>query len=268
MIMKKVFYYLLTISLVSSVGFGLTSCGGDDDGSSSVIDGVNVNNGKKLTRLEILPQTSSSTTTDYNYKLRVVYDSQGRISSVIWANGQKYESGKYVESEVELMRIDYDLRLVNIYNGSSSLKYLFSLNDKGYISQIGNCSCTYDSYGYLTGVENITEIWSLVYNEGELIKSLVSKLKNGNMLLYYMFYGENSSTGELMFYMNGEKHKTYGSNVIQAVMSFIAYQSGLFGKITNHCRYLSKSNETSAVLERNNEQNSNKFVVRCKFTYE
>ena len=266
--MKKVFYYLLTISLVSSVGFGITSCGGDDDGNSSVIDGVNVNNGKKLTRLEILPQTSSSTTTDYNYKLRVVYDSQGRISSVIWANGQKYESGKYVESEVELMRIDYDLRLVNIYNGYSSLKYLFSLNDKGYISQIGNCSCSYDSYGYLTGVENITEIWSLAYNEGELIKSLVSKLKNGNMLLYYMFYGENSSTGELMFYMNGEKYEDYGRNPIQAVMCFIAYQSGLFGKITNHCRYLSKSNETSAVLERNNEQNSNKFVVRCKFTYE
>ena len=227
-----------------------------------------MNNGKKLTRLEILPQTSSSTTTDYNYKLRVVYDSQGRISSVIWANGQKYESGKYVENEVELMRIDYDLRLVNIYNGSSSLKYLFSLNDKGYISQIGNCSCTYDSYGYLTGVENITEIWSLVYNEGELIKSLISKLKNGNMVLYYMFYGENSSTGELMFYMNGEKYEDYGRNVIQAVMCFIAYQSGLFGKITNHCRYLSKSNETSAVLERNNEQNNKKFVVRCKFTYE
>lgn len=88
------------------------------------------------------------------------------------------------------------------------------------------------------------------------------------MLLYYMFYGENSSTGELMFYMNGEKYEDYGRNVIQAVMCFIAYQSGLFGKITNHCRYLSKSNETSAVLERNNEQNNKKFVVRCKFTYE
>ena len=266
--MKKVFYYLLTISLVSSVGFGITSCGGDDDGNSSVIDGVNVNNGKKLTRLEILPQTSSSTTTDYNYKLRVLYDSKGRLSNVIWTNGKKYVNGKYIESEVEVMRIDYDLRLVNISDGYSSLKYVFSLNDIGYISQIGNCSCTYDSYGYLTGVENITEIWSLAYNEGELTKSLISKLKNGNMLLYYMFYGENSSTGELMFYMNGEKYEDYGRNVIQAVMCFIAYQSGLFGKITNHCRYLTKSNETSAVLERNNEQNSNKFVVRCKFTYE
>lgn len=267
--MKKVFYYLLTISLVSSVGFGITSCGGDDDGSSSVIDGVNVNNGKKLTRLDILLESNSSTTTgDYTVNLNVLYDSKGRLSDVIWTNGQKYESGKYVDGEVELMKIDYDLRFVNISDGYSSLKYMFSLNDKGYISQIGNCSCTYDSYGYLTGVENITEIWSLAYNEGELIKSLVSKLKNGNMLLYYMFYGENSSTGELMFYMNGEKYETYGRNPIQAVMCFIAYQSGLFGKITNHCRYLSKSNNTSAVLERNNEQNSKKFVVRCKFTCE
>ena len=106
--MKKAFYYLLTISLVSSVSFGITSCGGDDDGSSSVIDGVNVNNGKKLTRLEILPETGSSTTTDYNYKLRVLYDSKGRLSSVIWTNGGKYENGKYIESEIELMKIDYD----------------------------------------------------------------------------------------------------------------------------------------------------------------
>ena len=219
----------------------------------------------ELTRLEILPETGSSTTTDYNYKLRVLYDSKGRLSSVIWTNGEKYENGKYIESEIELMKIDYDLRLVNIY---PSLKYMFSLNDKGYISQIASGSCTYDSYGYLTGVESLREICTLAYSEGELIKSLVSNLQNGNMQLYYMFYGENSSTGELMFYMNSEKHKTYGKNPIQAVMCFIAYQSGLFGKITNHCRYLTKSNETSAVLERNNEQNSNKFVVRCKFTYE
>ena len=34
--MKKVFYYLLTISLVSSVGFGITSCGGDDDGIDKI----------------------------------------------------------------------------------------------------------------------------------------------------------------------------------------------------------------------------------------
>ena len=197
--MKKAFYYLLTISLVSSVSFGITSCGGDDDGSSSVIDGVNVNNGKKLTRLEILPETGSSTTTDYNYKLRVLYDSKGRLSSVIWTNGEKYENGKYIESEIELMKIDYDLRLVNIY---PSLKYMFSLNDKGYISQIASGSCTYDSYGYLTGVESLREICTLAYSEGELIKSLVSNLQNGNMQLYYMFYGENSSTGELMFYMN------------------------------------------------------------------
>ena len=170
--MKKAFYYLLTISLVSSVSFGITSCGGDDDGSSSVIDGVNVNNGKKLTRLDILLESNSSTTTgDYTVNLNVLYDSKGRLSSVIWTNGEKYENGKYIESEIELMKIDYDLRLVNIY---PSLKYMFSLNDKGYISQIASGSCTYDSYGYLTGVESLREICTLAYSEGELIKSLVT----------------------------------------------------------------------------------------------
>ena len=170
----------------------------------------------------------------------------------------------YTDAEVEVMKIDYDLRLV-ISNG---LKYMFSFNDKGYISQIGNCSCTYDSYGYLTGVENTLEIWTLAYNEGELIKSLISNIKNGNMQLYYMFYSENSDSGELMFYMNSEKYEDYIRDPIRAVMSFIAYQSGLFGKITKHCSYLSRSNETSAVLEKNNEQDSRKFIVHCKFTYE
>ena len=266
MIMKKIFYFLLTIALVSSVSFVLTSCGGDDDGTSSVIDGVNVNNGKKLSRLDInLNGVSSSVITE---KLRIFYDSKGRLTNVIWTNGFKYENGKYSEGEVDVMRIDYDLRVVNINDGYSSANYMFSLNDKGYISQIGNCSCSYDSYGYLTRVENVTEIWSLAYNEGELIKSLVSNLRNGNMQIYYMFYGDSSDSGELMFYMNSEKDKSYGRNPYQAVMSFIAYQSGLFGKITNHCTYLSRSNETSAVLQRNNEQNSNKTIIRCNFTYE
>lgn len=265
--MNKNFCIILAILISTVLSVGFVSCGGDDDNNGSgIVDGVNVNNGKKLTRLEIQPQTSSNTTPDY--KLRVMYDSNGRLSNVVWTNGQKYENGKYTETEINIMNIDYDLKVVNIYNGSSSLKNMFSLNDKGYIFQIGNCSCTYDSYGYLSGVENITEIWSLAYNEGELIKSLVSNLRNGNMSIYYMFYGENSDSGELMFYMNSEKYEDYGRNPVLAVMCFIAYQSGLFGKITNHCRYLSKSNETSAVLERNNEKNSNKFIVRCKFSYE
>lgn len=265
--MKKLKILSMMMLLVMMLPF-MVACGGDDDSKGSrIVDGVNVNNEKKLTRLEIQPQTSSNTT-DYSYILRVLYDSKGRLSNVVWTNGQKYENGKYIEAEINIMNIDYDLRVVNFYNGYSSLKYMFSLNDKGYISQIGNCSCTYDSYGYLTGVENITEIWTLAYNEGELTKSLVSNLRNGNMSIYYMFYGENSDSGELMFYMNSEKDEGYGRNTIQAVMCFIAYQSGLFGKITNHCRYLSKSNENSATLERINEQNSKKSVVRCKFSCE
>ena len=192
------------------------------------------------------------------------------MTNVVWTKKiLKYENDKYSEYEVDvdIMRIDYDFRIVNISNGYSSANYMFSLNDKGYISQIGNCSCSYDSYGYLTRVEEFTEIWSLIYNEGELIKSLVNSLKHGNIEIYYMFYGENSDSGELVFYMNSEKEKRPRFSG-QAVMCFIAYQSGLFGKITNHCTYLSRSNETSAALELGNEKNSNKYLVRCNFTFE
>ena len=102
--MKKVLCFLLTISLVNSIGIGFTSCEGDDDGNSSVIDGVNVNNGKKLTELEILPPTNSSTTTEKKYKLRVLYDSKGRMTNVIYTNAQKYENGTFSEGEVDIMK--------------------------------------------------------------------------------------------------------------------------------------------------------------------
>ena len=92
--MNKNFCIILAILISTVLSVGFVSCGGDDDNNGSgIVDGVNVNNGKKLTRLEIQPQTSSNTTPDY--KLRVMYDSNGRLSNVVWTNGQKYENGKY-----------------------------------------------------------------------------------------------------------------------------------------------------------------------------
>lgn len=255
---------LPTIFFVGLISFCFSSCGGDDEGNSSVagddesskvIDDVNMDKTKKLVELSF----------DESTKLSISYDNIGRMSKVMLFS-------ELYESKV-LLKIDYDLRVIEFndeyyYSDSDSFnKCMFSLNNKGYISQIGSCTCTYDSYGYLTGVENSKEIWTLSYQEGELVKSLVNNFTDGPEI-YLMFYGENKDSGELLFYMNTEKEKKYIHRSVQAVLCFIAYQAGLFGKITNHCTYLSKSNETAAVFERNNNKNSNITTIKCKFKYE
>lgn len=264
---------IATILLLMSLCF--VSCGGDDDGSNSkVVDGVNVNTGRKLVRLDIHEPINNSYygLDEVVYKLRIDYDSKGRLSKVILTNDYKYENGKYVEIDAtkELLNIDYDLKIVNIFKEWSYYKndYMFSLNDKGYISQIANCGCTYDSYGYLTGVDSNSYIWTLAYSENELIKSMVNNLVKGKLDIYYMFYGEDRDKGELVFYMNAPT-KGYNSKIAyQGVLCFIAYQAGLFGKMTNHCTYLSKSSETSAFFQKKNEQNNNTVDIHCTFKYE
>ena len=271
MIMKKVFNFLLTIFLVSLVGYGFTSCGGDDDGDGSkVVDGVNVNNGKKLSKLSI--QVPSDYGNDsYTYNLRINYDSKGRLSKVIWTNGSKYENGKYIEGEVEMLKIDYDFKVINFMPSETyyNKDYMFTLNEKGYISQLGDCSITYDSYGYLSKAENMKFIYSLAYEEGELIKSLANNLKKDNIEIYYMFYGEDKDKGDLLFYMNTTSSNRLGDRTdIQGVMLFIAYQAGLLGKMTNHCTYLQRANETTAILQKKSENSNKNYNIRCSFVFE
>lgn len=265
--MKKNFELFMTMSLVIMLSVCFSSCG-SDDGGTSIVEGVNVKNGRKLVKLDIQTESTKMGVPQETAKLKIAYDAKNRLSKVTLTNGRYYNNGNYVDGEIDVMKIDYDFKMVTISNGRSSTNYLFALNDKGYISQISNCSCNYDSYGYLTGVENSSEIWTLAYNEGELIKSLVNNLRKNNIEIYYMFYGEDQRTGDLLFYMNSEKDHSYGRNSTLATMCFIAYQAGLFGKITNHCTYLTKSNETSAILERKNEKNSNIFRAYCSFTFE
>ena len=255
---------IATILLLMSLCF--VSCGGDDDGSNSkVVDGVNVNTGRKLVRLDINnPYTNSS---EYVFKFRIDYDTKGRLSKVIRTNDYRYENGKRVDVETEWLNIDYDFRLIKYKSYSREFDCMFSLNEKGYISEIGGCRCKYDSYGYLTGTEDSRYIFSLAYEEGELIKSMVKNLTKDKIDITYITYGEDSSKGYLLFYMNTTTPLS-GTRDVEAVLIFIAYQSGLFGKMTNHLTYLSKTSETSAVLQKKNEEKGEQMLVRCAFKFE
>jgi hypothetical protein len=204
--------------------------------------------------------------------LRINYDAKGRLSKVIWTNGSKYENGKYIEGEVEMLKIDYDFKVINFMPSETyyNKDYMFTLNEKGYISQLSNCSITYNSYGYLSKAENMSYIYSLAYEEGELIKSLVNNLKKDKIEIYYMFYGEDKDKGDLLFYMNTPSSKGLNINIqsIQGVMLFIAYQAGLLGKMTNHCTYLQRSNETTAILQKRSESSNKTYNIHCSFVFE
>ena len=262
---------IASILLLMTLSF--FSCGGDDDGGNSkVVDGVNVNTGRKLVRLDIKDPDNLENV----YKLKIDYDTKGRLSKVILTNNYYYENGKWVEKDaaLELLNMDYDFKLINfkiIYFKewrNIEYNYKFSLNDKGYISQIGDCNCTYDSYGYLIGADGDRYIWTLAYSEGELVKSQVKSLVKDNVSIYYMFYGEDSDKGELVFRMKAPYKGYMNTHAYQGVLCFIAYQAGLFGKMTNHCTYLSKSNETSAFFQKENEQDDNTIDVHCTFKFE
>ena len=246
---------IATILLLMSLCF--VSCGGDDDGSNSkVVDGVNVNTGRKLVQLYI----------DDVYKLRIDYDMKGRLSKVIQINS-RYENGEQVDVATDILNVDYDFKLISYNYYNRKFDYMFSLNEKGYISEIGGCRCKYDSYGYLTGTENSDYIFSIAYEEGELVKAMVNNLTKDKIDITYIIYGEDPSKGDLLFYMNTTTPFGNMRNV-EAVLLFIAYQSGLFGKMTNHLSYFSKSSETSAILKKKNEQKGKQMQVHCTFKYE
>ncbi len=266
---KTKIWSVLTLLIICV--FTLLSCGGDDKSDTEVIDGVNVVNGKKLTSMTVdgfsyiyIPEGSSNT-------INVNYDAKGRLSNII-IYFSVVNKNKEIEYEVELARIDYDLRVLFFNNLKDSFKYMFSLNDSGFISQLDNCSFTYDSNGYLINVENKKHLWNIAYDSGDIIKSLTSNLVSGKMKIFYYFYGEDKTTGDLVFTIddneyNETKKTTYLGpfSPINYLVSFIAYQAGLFGKISKHCTYLSKSNETTSAYNITKNKSTLELRVKCKF---
>lgn len=235
------------------VGIGFVACGSDDD-NSEVIDGVNVNKGKKLVEIQVYGETMSQTSGVY----KINYDSKGRLSGII------FYSPKYDQSN-EILKIDYDLRELFV---SETLSYMFMLNKKGYISQISNCKCIYDENDYLVGAISTDQNWQLVYYEGEIIQSIIEIFASGNINTNYFYYGEKSETGELYFTMNSSGTKEYRgiTNEKMAIRCFIAYQSGLFGKTDIHTSSFGETSKVKAVVKKVTPYTTE--TVHCDLKYE
>ncbi len=276
--MKKVnFFVLLSSRTVLSVLFlfftclCLTSCGDDDSDSDGYNNqgGVNVNGGLKIVQFKIEGPVyeggESPTSSTYN----IQYDSKGRVSEIILSEC-KFVDGRETwgdDKDTPIASVDYDLRVAELPYGS---RYSFSLNEKGYISQIGNCSCTYDDDGYLIRVDSPKSMWSLTYSDGDLVRSLVSELVSGNTKLYYLRYGGDLKSGELYFYINTD-HKAHKLDAARdsqrlRLACLVAYQVGLFGKVAKHCKYLSDAKQLQAQVDY--EYSGNSESVKCSFVCE
>lgn len=263
---NRILFFVLTFSLI-------VGCGDDDgDNNSGISGGVNVV-GKKMREVTIFDYTDGKNTDNFNYKFKIDYDEKGRLTDVTLLN---YPTYNYVDGELKVvkeeavnyLKIDYDMRIAHVftfYNRSTS--YMFTLNNKGYIAQIGPKTCTYDENGYLIGVESSSELWSFGYREGELIKSAVSLLARGNTNLYYFYPGENASSGEMYFRMTTPKEYAGIRNLNLSFMLFVAYQAGLFGKVSKFCSNLSRTEQSKAVFSKTSEKSENEIKIRCTFKY-
>lgn len=236
----------------------MVSCGGENetDGGDKNIDGVNVVSGKRMTELNLYESKDDSEPSSV-YKME--YDSKGRLtkllveqweSSMYGSGNGKYRSGKYTD----LATIDYELRVITIYfntTSSSKMMFGFSLNKDGFISQIGECSFNYDTNGYLIGVENPKGIGTLVYDNNELVKAMTSHFSNGRTSLYYITYGNVNDKGELYTLVkrtNTDRTSTPFKN-FESVIGFIAYQSGLFGKVVKVVYNLKDKNDATQLFK-------------------
>ena len=114
----------------------------------------------------------------------------------------------------------------------------------------------YDSNGYLTGVKELQTIGSFAYNSNELIKASISSLYKNEMSLFYISYGNEDNQGDI--YINIQQTgntKSHNSLLldISDIAVFMAYQSGLFGKVGKTFIHLQSKSELSSLFGYNSD---------------
>jgi len=241
---------ILIFGMITAMAMSLVvACGGDDESSSrKIVDGVNVPTGKKLVELRLAYENNSREEVPDVYT--VEYDSKGRLSKVMHKKKSYYE---YTGEILTAATIDYDLKSVKIYSPTQADKfwsYGFTLNDDGYVSKIGPCTLTYDSNGFLTGVEDTKGFSSLVYDGSDLIKASVSNFSNVNVSMYFVSYENLNNEGDLLINIqrNDEKFSNGSGLDNDNIVTLIAYQSGLFGRVSKTFINLKSRSEMSTLV--------------------
>ena len=256
--MKKMKFWTMML-LVALFTSQIMACGDDssdnDREQANLVDGVHVNK----RRLHSVKIRDSKETKDF----RVTYDIKGKLTKIEWQNQGNatcliidYDKHliEYLDRlETKVTGYDNNTRYVRTYVPKSMMYCGFTLNERGFISQIGDYKCSYDNNGYLVGVNSTKDIWSLLYNDGDIIRSTIETLKTGNTDIYYIAYKEEPNSGLIYFsskeFTHKGDHKESQEKLIRAVITLIAYHSGLFGNISKHCTLLPSSSDLSAYID-------------------
>lgn len=275
--MKKWMFFIICVLAISCLS--LISCGGGDSESSKV-SGSNSGsiilgnlNSRKIKKMTIdsagiytadpniivnPPMRLNRYSVDETYDIE--YDSEGRLSRV-------YKEKNDGNNE-QILMIDYDFMLVR--SSKLNIDTRFTLNEKGFISQIENCRLLYNDEGYLIKTERNGNLWTILYNNGELEKCL-SELESGKTELFY-YFGEDSNAGEMCF-CYGWPFGEYASYITERqLIGFFAYQAGLFGKVVKHIRRLPESKDKRAEMnikpEKNHIDERYRILLYASFIFE
>lgn len=263
--MKRVLYLSMKMLLLMMLLL-MVACGGDDDnGSGKNVDGVNVANGKRIKEIYYYDDNNTK-----NLAFKVDYDTKGRITSILCkASRYDYNQKIYVEEFYEVAKIDYDLKVLKVcdsYNLEKSVGFGFALNESGFISQIGTCTLKYDTKGYLINVDEPRGISTLAYDANDLIKASVTTFRRGEMDLYYVTYGNDNSQGDLYVRIHNTEQRLKNVLNIPGYVGLIAYQAGLFGRVSNSFMNLKNQDEASTLFEFQNDYKSES--IKLTYVYE
>lgn len=272
--MKQLKVFCILMLTVIMLPLVMACSDSDEKKESSIVDGVNVVNGKKLIELLMYDEDNYYLYPNAcSYKLE--YDTKGRINKLLIKRGVYYKSKDSLSFDndyEEFASIDYDLKMLI----RDQVMYPFSLNKDGYISQIGTSFLTYDKNGYLSGVDEVDGIGQLVFEEDKLLKATISEYSNNNTSLFYVLSGDDDAQGELYIRINNttSNHgiKTpignhfFGSPSAcrRAIPTFIAYQAGLFGKVSKTVLNLTSEKDKQLILNYIKDGKSTNYKVFFK----
>ena len=233
----------------------LMACGdSEENGNTKNVDGVNVTKGKKIVELSFIEREYGRIVPNH---IKVDYDSNGRLSRImteqfnyiISDNGN--ETYNFTSEYSEVLSIDYDSRLIKIPVRKRIETIGFVLNEDGYVSLLGKTIFNYDENGYLTGADEPKSFTSLLYNKNDIIRAETSLISSGDIKYFFVTYSNNSNNGDIYVRVSRSSNEKYRSLNLnsRAVLFLIAYQAGLFGKVSNTVINLKNKSEADALFD-------------------
>ena len=260
MFMRKIFNWIYYLTALTAIPF-IVSCGGDSN-DAEIVDGVRVNNGRKLKEFTI---------NDIKYELS--YDSQNRLKTIV----RLFDEFKYDDTIIktgDTIIIDYD-RYIFFYKpaivkfgnreysyGSLLNKNLYSFvsNEKGLIAKIDIYTFIYDEASSLVNVKG-EDNFSIMYINNELT-SLIQEYMNLEAIYDisdYKDYGDADFNYGVS--TSAKKNNEFGP---ECGFILAALQSGLFGNPPGIFRTLSQRDKSTVHIDISNSKKG----WNCEFIYE